>query len=336
LLKWDEMREQDNLNSDAPSAPQQIGTHPNWRAAVDQEVRSLGWESKVRIEQPHLGITIGVLDTVIEQDTTFYPEGPATFSLSIFLDGRGTLSVVGAKPLEISPGMAAVFSSKGYCKGENFLPGGQRLNTVDLRFERHLLLEAGGPTLAHLGGDLLTQHSLPEEGVCLVGFPASTSMLNAARSLASCKLDAGLARRLFFYSRAIECLGIAVTSLQQLPSLAGPALRPEDRRRILEARHLLETKFGQGWTITRLSREVALNERKLKHGFRMLVGITVHAYLLRVRMDAAATLLKSGHTVTETAFAVGFESLSHFSRAFSQTTGVTPSKFAKQYSSYEP
>lgn len=192
------MREQDNLNGDAPSAPQQIGTHPNWRAAVDQEVRSLGWESKVRIEQPHLGITIGVLDTVVEQDTTFYPEGPATFSLSIFLDGRGTLSVVGAKPLEISPGMAAVFSSKGYCKGENFLPGGQRLNTVDLRFERQLLLEAGGPTLAHLGGDLLTQHSLPEEGVCLVGFPASTSMLNAARSLASCKLDAGLARRLFF------------------------------------------------------------------------------------------------------------------------------------------
>ena len=161
-------------------------------------------------------------------------------------------------------------------------------------------------------------------------------MLNAARSLASCKLDAGLARRLFFYSRAIECLGIAVTSLQQLPSLARPALRPEDRRRILEARHLLETKFGQGWTITRLSREVALNERKLKHGFRMLVGSTVHAYLLRVRMDAAATLLKSGHTVTETAFAVGFESLSHFSRAFSQTTGVTPSKFAKQYSSYQP
>lgn len=79
-----------------------------------------------------------------------------------------------------------------------------------------------------------------------------------------------------------------------------------------------------------------MNERKLKHGFRMLVGSTVHAYLLRVRMDAAATLLKSGHTVTETAFAVGFESLSHFSRAFSQTTGVTPSKFAKQYSSYQP
>src|SRR5262249_11697217 len=120
------------------------------------------------------------------------------------------------------------------------------------------------------------------------------------------------------------------TSLRQLPQLAGPALRPDERRRILEARHLLETKFDQGWTIMRLSREVGLNERKLKQGFRLLVGNTVHAYLLQVRIDAAASLLTNGHSVTDTAMAVGFESLSHFSRVFSQAKGVSPSRFARQ------
>ena len=326
------MREPGNLTDDVPFAPQ----HSTWRAAVDQEVRTLGWESNIRIEQPHSGISVCVLDAIVERDTTFYPEGPQTFSLSIFLDGCGTLSVTGAEPLEISPGIAVVFSSNGYCKGENFLPGGQRLNTIDLRFERPLLLEAGGPTLAYLGGDLLTQHSLPEEGVCLVGFPAPTSMLGAARSLASCTLDDGVARRLFLYSKAIECLSLAVTSLQKLPQLVGPALRPDERRQILNARNLLEKKFGQDWTISRLSREVGLNERKLKHGFRLLVGNTVHAHLLQVRLDAAASLLKSGQTVTETALAVGFESLSHFSRAFARAKGISPSKFARTHNARFP
>ncbi|MFT4119818.1 helix-turn-helix transcriptional regulator [Bradyrhizobium sp.] len=318
------------MTSNVPIEPHPSGKHSTWRDAVDHEVQTLGWQSNIRVEQPHAGITVCILDALIDQDTTFYPEGPETFSLSIFLDGRGTLSVTGAEPLEISPGMAVVFSSKGYCKGENFLPGGQRLTTVDLRFERPLLLEAGGPTLAHLGGDLLTQHSLPTEGVCLVGFPAPTSMLSAARNLATCSLDPGVARQLFLYSKAIESLSIAVTSLQQLPQLAGPAPRPDELRRILEARHLLETKFDQDWTITRLAREVGLNERKLKHGFRSLVGNTIHAYLLEVRMDAAASLLKGGHTVTETALAVGFESLSHFSRVFSRAKGLSPSRFARE------
>lgn len=329
MLIRDEMRERSNLNNDVPIEPHS-GKHSTWRDAVDHEVNSLGWQSNIRVEQPHNGITVCVLDALIERDTTFYPEGPETFSLSIFLDGRGTLSVTGAEPLEIAPGMAVVFSSKGYCKGENFLPGGQRLNTVDLRFERPLLLEAGGPTLAHLGGDLLTQHSLPREGVCLVGFPAPTSMLSAARSLASCPLDDGVGRRLFLYSKAIESLSLAVTSLQQLPQLATPAPRLDEQRRILEARHLLETKFEQGWTITRLAREVGLNERKLKHGFRTLVGNTIHAHLLQVRMDAAASLLKDGHSVTETALAVGFDSLSHFSRIFARAKGLPPSRYARQ------
>ena len=324
------MQERSKLTGDVPMETHQTARHLTWRDAVDQEVRTLGWESSIRIEQPHSGVAVCLLDTFIECDTTFYPEGPGTFSLSIFLDGHGTLSVIGADPLAIAPGMAVMFSSKGYCKGENFLPGGQRLNTVDLRFESALLLEAGGPTLAHLGGDLLTQHSLPKEGVSLVGFPAPPSMLSAARSLASCTLDAGLARRLFLYSKAIECLSIDVTSMQELPQLAGPTPRPDEKRRILEARKLLETRFDQGWTINRLSREVGLNERKLKHGFRLLVGNTVHAYLLQVRMDVAASLLKSGHSVTETALAVGFESLSHFSRAFTNAKGLPPSKFARQ------
>lgn len=315
------------LRADVTPVPHDGEINATWRDAVDREVAILGIERYIRIEQPHAGVTVCVLDAPIDADRTFYPEGPETFSLSVFLEGRGTLSVTGAQPLAIVPGMAVVFSSKGYCRGENFLPGGQRLHAIDIRFERPMLMEAGGHTLAHLGGDLLTQHSLPEAGVCLVGFPAPAALLNAAARIATCTLDDGLARRLFMYSKAIESLSVAVTTLQQLPHLAEPLPRADERQRVLEARQLIETKYDQGWTITRLSREVGLNERKLKQGFRILVGNSIHAHLVNVRLDAAASLLTDGMSVTETAFAVGFESLSHFSQAFSKSRGVSPRRF---------
>lgn len=57
-------------------------------------------------------------------------------------------------------------------------------------------------------------------------------------------------------------------------------------------------------------------------------GMSLHQYLLHVRITAAAQLLRSGDTaVSEAARAVGFESLSHFSRLFKQRIGCSPARY---------
>lgn len=308
---------------------QQSGGPSTWREAVDHEIEALGWAQSTRIDCPDEDVTIYVVDAVVPHDITFHPEGPATFSLSVFLDGRGTLSVTGARPLAIEPGMAVLFTSNRYSRGENRVPAGQHFHVVDLRFESRFLMKAGGVALARLGGDLLTEHSRPEQEVSLVGFPAPPPLLRIAREIATCQISEELPRRLYLYGRAIDSLGIVVGSLRDATTKS-LALRNADRQRVDRARQIIEVQYEADWTIPRLAREVGLNERKLKEGFRHIVGNSVHAYLRQVRLDAAASLLRDGHSVTEAALAVGFDNLSHFSKVFRAAKGVSPSQYVRR------
>jgi AraC-like DNA-binding protein len=62
--------------------------------------------------------------------------------------------------------------------------------------------------------------------------------------------------------------------------------------------------------------------------FAELVGQPPHRYLSEARLRAAATMLRDGRSVTDTCYACGFNDMSHFSRAFSQRHGRSPSAYA--------
>lgn len=299
-----------------------------WKARVDSEIEGLGWREATRIEQPGEDVTIYMIDVMPTMDIVFHPEGPATFSLSIFLDGAGTLSVDGARPFEFQAGSAVLFACDRVTSGENHVQAGKRLRIVDIRVEKTLLERLGGISLARLGGAVITDHSLPEQDVFLIGFKASPELLNVANSLLRCDFSEGPVRRTYLYSKAIEGLGIGLDILVR--KTGGTGLRPlrkEEVARLEHAVHLIEERYNDDWTIPRLAKAVGLNERRLKEGFRIEIGKSVHAYLRATRMNVAATLLVSGSSVTEAAMAVGFDSLSHFSKAFRAEKGVLPSQY---------
>lgn len=313
-------------SSDDTSGKEQAPDH--WKECVEAEIDQLGWRAATRVEQPGDDVTIYVIDVTPPEDLVFTPEGPATFSLSIFLEGAGTLSVDGAKPFPIEPGTAIFFACDRVTRGENHVHAGRRLNVVDIRLEKTLLEKLGGISLARLGGAVITEHSLPDQDVFLIGFKASTELLHVASSLVQCRLDEGLARRAYFYSKAIEAVSIGLDALsRQANGTPLKSLNNEERRRLDAAVALIENQYSTDWTIARLSREVGLNERRLKEGFKLAIGKSVHAYLRATRLDAAAALLRSGSSVTEAAYAVGFDNLSHFSKAFREQKGTLPSRY---------
>jgi len=91
------------------------------------------------------------------------------------------------------------------------------------------------------------------------------------------------------------------------------------------------TKEHLSATADEVSRAVAVSERTLRRLFHDELGLSWRTYLLHARMLRAMALLASpGQSVQETSTAVGFESLSSFTRAFTQFCGETPSTYRKR------
>jgi AraC-like DNA-binding protein/quercetin dioxygenase-like cupin family protein len=81
-------------------------------------------------------------------------------------------------------------------------------------------------------------------------------------------------------------------------------------------------------TAEEVSRAVSVSERTLRRLFSETLGISWRTYLLHARMLRAMALLAApDQSVQATATAVGFESLSSFTRSFNQFCGETPSAY---------
>src|SRR2546422_820605 len=76
-----------------------------------------------------------------------------------------------------------------------------------------------------------------------------------------------------------------------------------------------------------LARSAGMSPFHFARVFRELTDVPPHRYLVAVRLRAAVERLRQGESVTDTCFAVGFNSLGHFIEMFRRTYGVSPSRF---------
>jgi AraC-like DNA-binding protein len=98
--------------------------------------------------------------------------------------------------------------------------------------------------------------------------------------------------------------------------------------RLSVALHGIHTRTAHPWTLATLAREAAMSRSAFAERFARVVGLTPLNYLLQWRLAVAKDLLiRERKSVSETAFAVGYESASGFSTAFSRKTGRSPKEF---------
>jgi AraC-like DNA-binding protein len=90
----------------------------------------------------------------------------------------------------------------------------------------------------------------------------------------------------------------------------------------------IHTHTARPWTLVTLAREASMSRSSFAERFARVIGMTPLNYLLQWRIAVAKNLLaREQLTVAETALAVGYQSASGFSTAFSRETGQSPSEF---------
>ena len=100
------------------------------------------------------------------------------------------------------------------------------------------------------------------------------------------------------------------------------------QERIEQVKQILLADLEHPPSLPELGREVGCSPFYLSRVFSEHTGMTISRYLRTMRLERAAELLRSGEcNVTEAAMTVGYSSLSHFSKAFTEMFGECPCVF---------
>ncbi len=101
--------------------------------------------------------------------------------------------------------------------------------------------------------------------------------------------------------------------------------------RVERVRQALKARLDQPPTLAELARLCGCNPHYLSRTFTEAAGMTITHYLRKLRIEEAMTLMARGtHNTSEAALDVGYQSMSHFSVAFRQVQGLSPSEWLRQ------
>lgn len=109
--------------------------------------------------------------------------------------------------------------------------------------------------------------------------------------------------------------------------LRGLLVSDSHASRIARAIRLLRIRFRSRLTVQELAIAAGMGTSSFHDHFRSVTGTTPLQYLKDLRLIEARSLLSDrSHSVSEAAYAVGYESPTHFSRDYSRKFGLPPSR----------
>jgi AraC family transcriptional regulator len=106
-----------------------------------------------------------------------------------------------------------------------------------------------------------------------------------------------------------------------------PAATAGRRRLVDRTKLVLASDLARRWTLAEIAAEVGGSPVYLTQVFKQVEGLPLYRYQLRLRLARALDLLPQYDDLTSLGLDLGFASHSHFTTAFRQVYGRSPSEF---------
>lgn len=125
-----------------------------------------------------------------------------------------------------------------------------------------------------------------------------------------------------------ESLALTLVHRALAPRTTHAAGATHARQRLVDrAKLVLARDLARRWTLAEVAAEVGVSAVYLTQSFREVEGVPLYRYQLRLRLARALDLLGEVDDLTALGLQLGFSSHSHFTAAFQQAYGRTPSEF---------
>lgn len=100
----------------------------------------------------------------------------------------------------------------------------------------------------------------------------------------------------------------------------------------------MEENYSKELTREKLAEMARMNKYKFSKAFNEKFGKGMKSYLNGIRIKKAVELLKSNKnlSISDVAFFVGYESVSHFNRAFREILGISPKEYRIHHAKSSP
>lgn len=179
----------------------------------------------------------------------------------------------------------------------------------------------GARLLRRLKGEVLTR--LPQAAKAHVH-----AMMNELADEYQGKDQVAVERMHLLLLEILLALGRYAQPASPPASNARRAAAERQRRRIAEAAcAYLKAHFAEEISLEALAESHGVSPFNLSRWFSQEFGTSLFAMLARIRMDRARELLSAGHSVKETAAAVGYANGNYFAKVFRRVTGRSPSEY---------
>jgi AraC-like DNA-binding protein len=133
------------------------------------------------------------------------------------------------------------------------------------------------------------------------------------------------------YGSILELLNIFAAHLSLIAGQLMLSDENSEAPEIRRAREFIHQHFAEPLDLKQVAESANLSSCYFCRKFKESTGLTFTSYVARSRVEAAKKLLANPQVrVSEVAFEVGFQSLTHFNRVFKEISGTSPTRYREQ------